>query len=498
MKTIALALLLALPSSAGTFGGTSPAHVVRSEVETQAALNLFVDPTGSDSASCLSTGTSACLTIPGARAKIPPRVRHPVVVTLAAGSYAGAYFTGFTFDPADPTAGAYVKLTSALINATLATGSATGTATAGSAGSSPTFGTLSDSGATWTTNDLRGYTLSLPSGTGSGQFKVICSNTGTVITICGTFSPAPVGASTTYAIMRGGAKITTAANYPASASVATAVGAGLIFSGTPQDLHSVSNAGVFSVDQLWVAPATGNGITVLGDTAIQVVNSRIEPAGAFISGAQLNAGKMFALQSSFLAAANSNGANGNVAGISLPYLIRLSSSLVWGAGSGFGVQISGGSLITLNSMVGNHATQLSVGGQVTVTSVQSSRIDCNSVASSFGYGATTPVNAGSLAPFGASIFNCDMSNCTTGVSLLGPGKFVHMSTVTGTGNATAISLAKGSKVQFASNNTFTGTVELTVDSIAGTIAGMRAETPKAFPITRDGGTPNVYGSLVYE
>ncbi|MFQ6613057.1 MAG: hypothetical protein ACE5D2_08155, partial [Fidelibacterota bacterium] len=67
---------------------------------------------------------------------------------------------------------------------------ATGTATAG------TTTTLTDSTKDWKTNELTGLQLYITGGTGSGQNKTVSSNTATVITISGSFSPAPDATST--------------------------------------------------------------------------------------------------------------------------------------------------------------------------------------------------------------------------------------------------------------------------------------------------------------
>jgi hypothetical protein len=67
------------------------------------------------------------------------------------------------------------------------------TATTGTA-SSGTSNTLTSSG--FTTNAFQNYMIELTGGTGSGQKKTIASNTTTVITISGTFSPVPDNTST--------------------------------------------------------------------------------------------------------------------------------------------------------------------------------------------------------------------------------------------------------------------------------------------------------------
>lgn len=176
-------------------------------VSTTAALTLYVDPLGSDSNACTSSGASACLTLQGVLNKIPKVLRHKVTVNVAAGNYTGFILSGFTQDQtvSSTTGGLYILGT--LANVTPATGSATGTATSGTAGSAQTFGTLTDSTQSWTVNDLVGRWISITGGTGSGALMVISSNTATTITVVGTWT-APTGTST-YAIQEPASIITT-------------------------------------------------------------------------------------------------------------------------------------------------------------------------------------------------------------------------------------------------------------------------------------------------
>lgn len=74
---------------------------------------------------------------------------------------------------------------------------ASGTATAGAAT------TLTDSGATWGTNQKASMVCKITGGTGSGQAKLIKSNTGTVLTFFGNWKTNPDSTST-YVIYLGG------------------------------------------------------------------------------------------------------------------------------------------------------------------------------------------------------------------------------------------------------------------------------------------------------
>lgn len=191
-------------------------------------LSFYVDGTnGSDGNGCTSAA-AACATIQAAVNKVPKLLRDLVTVNIAAGSYSGFYVSGFTMDIGvqQTTGGLYFL--GALANSTgLASGTATGTATAGSAGSAATFGTLTDSGQTWTINNLQGKFIVITGGTGSGQVRTIVSNTATAITIAGTWT-APTGTST-YAVQDSSVNINTLVNIPPTGTAAALANQLLLF-----------------------------------------------------------------------------------------------------------------------------------------------------------------------------------------------------------------------------------------------------------------------------
>lgn len=158
------------------------------QYQTYSAMTLYVDPTGSDSNACTSSGTGACLTINGALAKLPRFIRHTVTVNIAPGTYAGFTVANFQFD----TSGS-LSLVGSMVNSTLASGSATGTltsATAGSTSTGPASGT--DTTQSWTTSDLHGRFVTFTSGALSGFSYPIDTNTATSFTFANTTSPGAV------------------------------------------------------------------------------------------------------------------------------------------------------------------------------------------------------------------------------------------------------------------------------------------------------------------
>lgn len=185
-------------------------------------LDLFVSPTGSDSNPCTSSGASACLTIQGAINKIPKALKYRAIVHVAAGSYAGFVVAGFNVDPGIQQVASGIMIDGARLTSTIASGSATGTATSATAGAQDVNGTLTKTAAGWTVDDLKNRFITITGGTGVGQVKMILSNSATVITLSGYFSPVPDGTST-YAIQDASAVISSCVTLPPSAS-ATSLG----------------------------------------------------------------------------------------------------------------------------------------------------------------------------------------------------------------------------------------------------------------------------------
>lgn len=90
-----------------------------------------------------------------------------------------------------------------------------GIATAGASG------TLTDTNKAWSTNFYANSTVSIISGTGVGQTKTITSNTATVLTISGTFSPVPDTTSYYRIDRQYGAAVTTGSVTSATATTTT-------------------------------------------------------------------------------------------------------------------------------------------------------------------------------------------------------------------------------------------------------------------------------------
>ncbi len=210
-----LALLLA------TTPGPTPPGTISATI---ANVDTYVTAAGSNSNPC--SVTLPCATPQYALNKIPKFLRHRAILHLAAGSYPGFYVSGFAVDPSAQQTTSGVMVDGALANATLATGSATGTLTSATAGSQDVYATATVTGAGFTTNNLVGHFLNITSGAGAGQIRVILSNTSSVITLQGYFTTTPDNTSV-FAIQDSSVNINTCVSLPpsASATVGTATAA---------------------------------------------------------------------------------------------------------------------------------------------------------------------------------------------------------------------------------------------------------------------------------
>ncbi len=430
-----------------------------------AADVLYVDPTGNDSNQCVATGTSACLTIQGAINKLAKQRRYQATVNVAAGaSYAGFTISGFTVDPAYVTVATNtgILIDGVLVNFTPATGTATGTATAGSAGSNTTYGTLTDGAQSWTVNDLRGQLVTITGGTGSGQIKVIVSNTATVLTIAGTWT-APTGTST-YAIQQPGVTISTAAP-----NILSPLGAAT---------NAVNVAAVqIANNNLAASNITLRNITVGGSTnGVSATGAQQNIALVQVMRAAAGGGTLGTFSGGTVAITNTALNNtGSVAAVTFTNGVSATLTGAW-------LQTTGGNQGIISCTSGANCTFSSVqtvGDFFSVSrnayaTVASSRCDCNFLAS---LGCVTagavPTLSPTSAPFAVVSGGLDVINCTYGVLATG-----------------------GATVAFTSSTaTFTG---IALTAAAGAAWGGSVIIPSTAPavITSDGGAVTLDGGVV--
>ena len=100
----------------------------------------------------------------------------------------------------------------------------------------------------------------------------------------------------------------------------------------------------------------------------------------------------------------------------------------------------------------------------------------------------TSARAGSLFTT-PSLFFSGCTNCVTATTTT----LIMLGNCSGTGNTNGIVITKGGRVQIGSTATLGATTEISVDGVTSTLATMRGNSPKIFPLT-----PNPYGTYVYE
>ena len=93
------------------------------------------------------------------------------------------------------------------------------------------------------------------------------------------------------------------------------------------------------------------------------------------------------------------------------------------------------------------------------------------------------------------VLSAEISNCTTAIIARNRANVSNGSTggagLYGSGNTTAIQCDTGAMIRVLAASNITGTNEISVDGVTSTLATMRGNTPKVFPLTS-----NPYGSFV--
>ncbi len=466
MKNFALLLLVATSALGQTSettrvskGDLLKQRQYRTTGTATGALTFYVDPTGNDANQCTSTGTAACLTIQGAVNKVPKLLQDLITINVAAGSYAGFIVSGFTMNPAvQKTGGIFINGTLATV--TPATGPGTGTATAGTAGTNTTYGTLTDSTQTWTVNDLRGKWVTITGGTGSGQIKVITSNTATAITIAGTWT-APTGTST-YAIQSPASLITSAAPV-----VVDTAGGTLISAGGFQIANNTM------------------GVSGSTPTSILVQNLAVNSSGGRVLGGSFVAFSQVLMSSgTFSFSDGTNVALTSCSVTTTSTFINSGRSTITAsfvaAQTTFSGPIGSVSSTQFTNTAANGIATINTSGNTVVT-ITSVRCDCGSGATS------TCLSTANIAPASGTrkggsfdvVTGLDVTNCTNGVFPVNGGQVTFATGTTFTGNALtyAVNAVNGGMAFLPAAPTITaGTAELAIDNgaLTDTFASLTA------------------------
>lgn len=469
---------------------------VVSNLNTKTSANtiIYVDAAlGKDS----NDGSSALpfCTIQRALDSLPKRIQHQVIVNVAAGNYAGFNVDGFVLDA--NALGAYLLIQGTMAVVTPTTGSATGTATAGSAQSGTTFATLTDSAATWTTNEFVGKFVRLVSGNGSALASIanynnsfpIVSNTGTVITIAGSWGSAGTpNATTTYSIedqatiLTSPAPANTVSGFTASDSYIRVMNCQGTMSIIRQvlEIKKFKAASTSTLNVSLLSPAILPTITACSlSTTTAACVTIFDAAHAQLRFCQL--GGTTQTSGNLLSIGSLTGAAGNInitdcflrvgATTTSPHLSVLGASRLAILRSRFegGTTSTSGVINFRDGALSGYMNQCQIDGN------SSARVGIF-----MGVGTNSAAGAAS-GPVGFLVNTTKFTNCLTAAVVNGPQSLLEMRTGVVFDTCTnGINVSRGAKVQYGSTNSVsTVTNEIIVDgAAAATVTDLRAASPK--------------------
>jgi hypothetical protein len=478
MRQIALAIAL-IPAIAicqvFPTGNASPTPLAATTATT-AAVTYYVATTGNDANDCLAV-SAPCLTIDSAVKRAPHILNHPVVVQVGTGTFtAGAYVNGFMVGAAASTsAGPALTVQGTFIDATLATGSAAGTASAVTAGSGKTWGIITASGSPgWTTDDLRGKWVEWS----TGRVDLIAFNTASTITFAGALlaTTALPTAGATFTIREVGTIIT-----------------GTLPVATAPDSTTVTGEASFHVEGPSVGVVsptlgrillkrfkfTGTGVTrafhVTQDGPVLIKECRFEMTASNARAVYLTQLGSARVQSNSASLASSGAFVESATQTSTRFLLIQSNVSDGGGNWGF-LQ----SMVTIFRSVSNSVRSL--------TRVYHHAGFAQGIVSFDRYATVSDICIrGDLDPSGwtyghMDVDGADMQGCANAViEARGPSTvaFTGASGTTGTGTVYGINVFEGARVKLASTVSITGgTADLNVDGTTSSLAALRALSPK--------------------
>lgn len=458
---------------------------------TTAPLSWFVETTGNDTTGDGSIGAPFA-TVGGALNKLrslvgaTQRINHLVDITVGIGNFPGFLVQGWEMDPADNTLPCGIRIAGTFVNATLPSGTPTGTFTAVTAGQATTdvvYAVLTDSTQSWPVNGLRGYMLEILTGTSSTTILPIISNTATTVTVPSTGALGSIGG--TYAIRDFGTVLNT------TVPIAPSIPAKNAASQTPTPIHCT--IGVFNTEvapanteirienfklNATGAPSFANALSIQGEACIVarcfiggngtspgvrvnvnggignivVAQSIINPPTTSSSGITSVGTGSQNFSQNYIAAGAPLGAVIGATAISLSGLAVVNTSTTVIEPHLFGMLISGQSLVTCTGM--------------TITSGGSQCIRCRVIEGNTG---GSYINATALKLLNAV--------ASTGLEIQGPA-FANITCLKVTGCADAVTATRGGRIRTASLSTdLSGnTREITLDDLTApqTLAGLRA------------------------
>jgi hypothetical protein len=408
-------------------------------------------------------------------------------VTVNTGNYAGFALYDFAFDPVSAANGAYINVVGTAITGTVATGTATGTATGGTAGSLTTWGTLIDTGQTWTVNDLKGKFIRITGGTGSGQFFPIVSNTATTITIPGTWT-APTGTST-YTVSVMGAVVTSSINQSAVPGTAAGTAVGILVQSNAVMRGPQTTGASITITRMGVNIAATRNITLAGAMSAAVVESSFTGTTTstmnFSSGVNVRVANSVVSATTIAALGVGAPSPGNVVlGNSMFSTAATATATVSVSGSGWQVAScdfsdSNSAAVSLIGLANALGSEDATTGRFTLC-----HFTCTTGGATIGVLGTSTATLAANAIHGwpSAYFNTNtVTNCPTGVLIDGPGFIGVKGTVFSGGTTTGLNATRHGIIYVDTDvaNTFAGfTNDVSVDGVTSTYAALLALSPQ--------------------
>jgi hypothetical protein len=454
MKTVSLLIVLLASFAFAQDGVTRGDALRRREYQTYSAVTLFVDPTGADTNACTASGTAACATVTGALSKLPRFIRQNVVINVATGAYSTSFnVQSFTFDP-----GVSLTIDGETVLATLTTGTPTGTFTAVTLNSAASLATLTDSGQSWTVNELQGRFVIV-----SGQTLPIVSNTATTISV----NVATGVTASAYEIRTPGPVITVASSVNFRSLDTTSTTTVVI-----RDLDLVSS--------------TVNPVALSSTARVQFVNNRVRRSGTGSAMSTTSFTGSISLSNNYFESTGT-GPTVNLSATDLALRVSLSGNFLRNTSTGgaFTAPLSGAQILS-NTFWSATTAGVVVQGVNPTINISSQNPNCYiqctaGVSANVGLRFNVP-NSDTAAAFGgAHTFNGNLQvlNCSTGIEAVGPMR-VNIQGAQFTGTTTAVSVTQGATFSFvASTPAFSGvTNELLIDGTPYTFATLSALQPQ--------------------
>lgn len=355
-------------------------------------------------------------------------------------------------DPYDAAQPCGLRIYGTLINASPATGTATGTLTAVTPGSAITVinTVITDSTQNWPVNGLSGLLVEITLGTSALQIIPIISNTATTLTVASTGTFASVGG--TYIIRDWGTQITTPF---ATANALPAFNAAVI-PGTSMVCININNCvtnssvSQFRIENIKINP-TINALNGLRCVNVNAALSRMWFGGSITSTHVAIIGSASLSQSVFTAAGNGttviSASDGNHV---------FSANFFKGNGTGFSTAVSiarSNTTLSVAHMDGFYSPIfVGSGSTIGLTSVESKNHTAFGIRARLDSGAPNTATSAGSAIQGIGV---RMSGGQGGCDF-GQGNQAAITTLTVTSGVTGISLGYGSRVQLGSASSITG------------------------------------------